>query len=201
MIYIPFSIQAWKEWGYAKDKHGQHVYMERWERLPGSDGHYVALYREEDRKGGVPAAMIVVCGNHFNFIQDRITAQPFDPEEGSTPGLTALVDREVAAGNRRKILDYLSLRACHGLVDGGRRGKWVILNSLRPWEDGTLLFSPSQYPEVNNSARSRVKVWMDTLALGNERWVILENTLSRSQLENLFELEGSRTEDVFIAKL
>ena len=36
---------VWKEWGFAKDEDGQHVYMERWERLPGGRGPCLALRR------------------------------------------------------------------------------------------------------------------------------------------------------------
>lgn len=39
------SGDVWKEWGYARDAHGQHVYHERWERYAGSQGDYLAFRR------------------------------------------------------------------------------------------------------------------------------------------------------------
>lgn len=63
---------VWKEWSWAKDDHGQHVYMERWKRLPAGKGPYLALRRIS----GGEDAFLVVCGDHFNYIRNRPTPAP-----------------------------------------------------------------------------------------------------------------------------
>ncbi len=49
--------KVWKEFGWAKDEYGQHVYMERWERLPGGSGPFLALRRA--KKYGQDAVLLV----------------------------------------------------------------------------------------------------------------------------------------------
>lgn len=54
--------KVWKEFGWAKDEYGQHVYMERWERLPGGSGPFLALRRA--KKYGRDAVLLV-AGEHY----------------------------------------------------------------------------------------------------------------------------------------
>ncbi|CAM9996574.1 unnamed protein product, partial [Discosporangium mesarthrocarpum] len=66
------SGDVWKEWGFAKDEHGQHVYMERWERLPGGRGDCLSLRRRPSAsQPSLPDAFLVVCGDHFGVVVDR----------------------------------------------------------------------------------------------------------------------------------
>jgi hypothetical protein len=117
---------------------GQHVYHERWERHPGGGGEYHAFRSEDD--GGRDAFLMVV-GNHFGFVEDRPTQQPFDPEHCGFPSLQALVDKLTGdEGNRKLVEDYLSLQACHGLIrrPGERDASWVIDAAIHPWTGETL---------------------------------------------------------------
>ena len=108
---------VWKEWAFAKDEHGQHIYMERWERLAGDGGARVAL-RLAEGPTGVGDAFVVVIGDHFNFIRNRGTQQPRIPSMANEPGLTGLIDRLAADdgsdADRALAEEYLGLRAGHG---------------------------------------------------------------------------------------
>ncbi|CAM9957572.1 unnamed protein product [Pylaiella littoralis] len=123
---------VWKEWGFAKDAFEQHVYMERWERLPGGRGPFFALRR---RASSSPDALLVVCGDHFGLIVDRA---PGLLEGGNSSrgggGLVGLVDDAIVRGEREKAVAFLSLEASHGMVsaqDG--RLAWTVDCSLHPW--------------------------------------------------------------------
>ena len=120
-----------------KNRFGQHVYHERWERHPGGGGDYLAFRSEDD--GGRDAFLMVV-GNHFGYVEDRPTQQPFDPAHCGFPSLQALVDQLTEdEGNRKLVEDYLSLKACHGLIrrPGERDASWVIDAAIHPWTGET----------------------------------------------------------------
>ena len=128
----------WKEWTVAKDAFGQHLYMERWERLAGGeaahgnetdaqdDAPFLALRRlPPSQCAGAraravspprPDAFLVVCGSYFNYVQDRPTPLPSyeDPAAGPAPGTATLVDEALARGDRRTAEAMLDLHALHG---------------------------------------------------------------------------------------
>ena len=170
-IELDPSREVWKEWGYARDAFGQHVYMERWERLPGGAGPSLAL-AHVDSTGAVDAVLIVQ-GDHFNFARDRPAAARAladqDPRVGDAAGLQAAVDALVAAGDRLLAERLLSLEGCHGRTRAvGSRLAWTVDphhgwlrpprparlaladpaargqvdRALQPWREGKQLFSP-----------------------------------------------------------
>ena len=52
---------VWKEWGLAKDEFGQHLYMERWERLEGGGGtRRLALRRRMTSTGKGDGLLILL---------------------------------------------------------------------------------------------------------------------------------------------
>eukprot|EP00903_Cladosiphon_okamuranus_P013418 g12500.t2 len=132
---------VWKEWGLAKDAFDQHVYMERWERLPGGRGPFFAIRR---RPSSAPDALLVVCGDHFALIVDRPPGLMAGGEGGArgAGGLVGLVDDAVAKGDRRRAIAFLSLEASHGRVSG-QRGclPWTVDCSLHPWLEKQRPFS------------------------------------------------------------
>ncbi|CAM9461977.1 unnamed protein product [Ectocarpus fasciculatus] len=127
---------VWKEWGFAKDAFDQHVYMERWERLPGGRGPYLALRR---RPSSAPDALLVVCGDHFGLIVDRDpgSMEAGGGDGGGKGGLVGRVDDAIARGDRRRALELLSLEASHGRVSAQKgtlcRLPWTVNCSLHPW--------------------------------------------------------------------
>ncbi|CAM9472142.1 unnamed protein product [Ectocarpus sp. 4 AP-2014] len=124
---------VWKEWGFAKDAFDQHVYMERWERLPGGRGPYLALRR---RPSSAPDALLVVCGDHFGLIVDRDPGlmEAGGSSGGGKGGLIGRVDDAIARGDRRMALELLSLEASHGRVSAQKgRLPWTVNCSLHPW--------------------------------------------------------------------
>lgn len=156
------SGDIWKEWGWARDEHNQHIYMEQWSRLPGgsgSTGQCVALRRRP--AAGVLDAFIVVCGDHFNWIQARRTPQPRDSAMVDVASLSNAVATMAAAGDRAGLEAYLSLEAGHGLVSTG----WIFDAALHPWREGTALFEPGQVVVAPDNGGI---IW------NGERWDALE---------------------------
>eukprot|EP00040_Diaphanoeca_grandis_P015156 m.77129 g.77129 ORF g.77129 m.77129 type:complete len:399 (+) comp24981_c0_seq2:123-1319(+) len=157
----PTDDRLWKEWGFARDDHGQHIYMEQWERLPEGEGVTLAMRRVVDDGGNKPDAFVVVVGDHFNFIENRSSVYPRNDAFADVPSLTALVDNTNSTLSKEDLIQYLSLRACHGRVSNG----WVIEDALHPWEEGTKLIDVGDVVVQPNLLEVRWK---------NETWEILE---------------------------
>ncbi|CAM9314351.1 unnamed protein product [Scytosiphon promiscuus] len=141
---------VWREWGFAKDAFDQHVYMERWERLPGGRGPFFALRRRPSQSA--PDALLVVCGDHFGLIVDRAPSPTEGSAQGSSGGggggggggLVGLVDEAIARGDRSKAIEFMSLEASHGRVSAHQgRSPWTVDCSLHPWLENRRPFSGS----------------------------------------------------------
>ena len=169
------SGDVWKEWGLAKDEFGQHLYMERWERLQGGGGgRRVALRRRME--GGARDAYLVACDDHFNYIVARPTPQPRDAAHAETPGLVPLVDGLTARG---ELEAYLSQEAGHGRVSRG----WTVDAALHPWHEGSVVFHLLRgEPRVQRGGR--------TVAVGDDTWDVLECTESEAGLQQLLSWRG-----------
>jgi hypothetical protein len=167
--------KVWKEFGWAKDEYGQHVYMERWQRLPNASGPFLALRKaKKHQRDGV----LVVVGQHFNFCEDRITKMPCDPDHVNYPGLQALVDDMIAKGKRQTAIDYLSLQGCHGLVSSaGGAAPWTIDAALHPWLVGSQLIQPEDI-QVDSSGRK--VMWK------GEEWDVVEDSFGKEGMKALF---------------
>ncbi|CAM9324494.1 unnamed protein product, partial [Hapterophycus canaliculatus] len=195
---------VWREWGFAKDAFDQHVYMERWERLPGGGGPFIALRRRPS--SSAPDALLVVCGDHFGLVVDRAPSSTeggagSSSRGGGGGGLVGLVDEAIALGDRRKAIDFMSLEASHGRVSA-QEGKslavlllwsgrlpWTVDCSLHPWLEGRRPFSGSVLmvsPDglsvdwVSNTSRSAGSVsscpgWNGVRLEGV--WDVVENTM------------------------
>jgi hypothetical protein len=132
---------VWKEWAYATDDHGQHYYMERWERLDGgssADGIVLALRRRQQDGDGI----VVVVGDHFNYLFDRtLTGKEDTYGKGS---LVDLVDFSIAYGDRETAEAFLGIDAGHGRVSGG----WMIDAAIQPWKEGTAFITSHDHIRV-----------------------------------------------------
>ena len=130
----PKHSNTWKENSFAKDDFGQHYYWERWERLKddaNGDGLILALRKQSKVEDGI----IVVVGNHFNYIFARkLSGKENTYDKGN---LVDLVDAAIKAGDRVTAESYLSIDAGHGTISNG----WMIDSALQYWKEGTSLFS------------------------------------------------------------
>ncbi len=131
--------QTWKEWAYAKDEFGQHYYWERWERYErdGKGGGLVLALRKDlglnttsdtnDERDGI----VVVVGDHFNYILDRKLKNKGARKGGSSA--IQCIDGAIESDDRVLAESYMSMDAGHGLISNG----WTIDCALHPWKEGT----------------------------------------------------------------
>ena len=105
----------------------------------GIHSEYQEIWRQEAlsatplaayRLAGEAKGLLVIAGEYFLEIRDRAT--PLAPAES----LTAYVTEALAAGKREAAIAALSMRLCHGKIDGASRQ--VTLSSY-PWLEGTDL--------------------------------------------------------------
>mmetsp|Transcript_62558 Transcript_62558/g.148973 ORF Transcript_62558/g.148973 Transcript_62558/m.148973 type:complete len:354 (+) Transcript_62558:148-1209(+) len=180
-IEMDESREVWKEFGYAKDLYGQHVYMERWEQLPGGTGPSLALAHVVD--GTRVDGILIVQGDHFNFARDRATPQPADPRIADAPGLQAAVDTLVDAGERALAIEHLSFQGCHGRTRAvGSLPPWTVDCALQPWTEGKPLVAPGA---LSLSPDGQRVLW------GGEIWEVVENSFTPSGLQALFSGRGA----------
>jgi hypothetical protein len=142
---------AWKEHAYARDDHGQHYYVERWERLEGGGAEpRLALRISPPRKRKsedaatspldshhVKDGILVLAGDHFNYVLSRkFSGQEQDYSSRAT-SLVDLVDAAVADGDLATARSYLSIEAGHGQVSK----EWKLDCAIPPWIEGQDLRS------------------------------------------------------------
>lgn len=104
------------------------VYLEHWQKLPGSDDGFMVLQCLQD-DANVPVAprLLLVAGDHVMHLRARTQDWPADTLPGTALGLVAdlqampaLLDFEIDFGRRT--------------VDG-----WEISQSTLPWREGTRI--------------------------------------------------------------
>jgi hypothetical protein len=164
-IEVDRSGDVWKEWGWPTDTHGQHVYMERWERLPGGGGKTIALRRAVH---GARDAFLVVVGDHFNYIVNREPTAMQPPAESLGAAVATLSE----SGERARLEACLGLRAGHGRIKSG----WLVDAALHPWEEGSALIRPGDVAISDTGEFT----WR------GERWEVFENDYSIAEARSLF---------------
>lgn len=177
------EVDKWKEWAYATDGYGQHYYCEQWERLEGGDSSNsvtLALRKERVDKHDDDGILVVV-GNHFNYIRGKALASKKPQYEGCT-SLVALVDAALEAGDRETALEWLGrIQAGHGRITD----EWRIDCAIESWKEGTLLFEKGDITvEVGTLDECRV-VW------NGERWNVFDSNVENKvqQVQDLFRLD------------
>jgi hypothetical protein len=182
--FQPSGGEVWKEWAYATDEHGQHYYCEQWSRLDGNDGGVVVALRKERLDDTEEDGILVVVGDHFNYIRGRALAAPSlnrEQYENAT-SLVTLVDAALEAGDRETAIAWLGrIQAGHGRI--GKDHAWKIDCAIEPWKEGSLLFQESDVVVVDGTDVSDCTViWND------ERWNVFDTSLeSVEQVKDLFE--------------
>lgn len=168
---------TFKEFCYATDKHGQAVYMERWQRMEDSDGPFLAMRKLEDEPG--PDTILVIAGNHFSYIRDRRQQLPSFDDRARTPSLAQLVDEAVEAGNKATLCSYLDVECSAGvLMDIAGFPAWLIELSTFPWLEGKSLLS----------GRGPVRICYDdqqrpsSARFDGCKWEILTCTFTRAEV-------------------
>jgi len=176
----------------ATDDRGYSVYVERWERLPGSgegQERYLALHRAPEagaRAGGGREALLVVAGDHFLRVVQR--AEPLPNFEGSkaTPNTASLADGARQRGDQKLAASLISVDAAYGRIS--ERG-WVVELATLPWREGRELWLEEGREEetaAGGGAPAGPFVTLD----GGDRWEVLENSFSGEDFAQMLQRMG-----------
>jgi len=175
---MPNSSDVWKEWAYATDDYGQHYYCEQWERLVGGDSDVSLALRKERQQESDEDGILVVVGNHFNYIRGRALAT-IKPEYEDAVSLVALVDAALEVGDRDTAKEWLGrIDAGHGRITD----KWTIDCAIQPWKEGTMLLGESEVVVEGSDMSDCRVIW------NGERWNVFDSTIQNvEQVKGLFE--------------
>ena len=201
--FKPGNDDVWRESSYAKDPNGESYYFERWERIEGDGegkGRVVAM-RVKEGKGR--DGIIIVVGNHFNYIVDRsLVTSPDFLSASKNLGVSSLPDLvdKCLEEKRRDIAEwYLSIDGGHGVVEGTKsnKQKFKVTDGTRPWNEGKSLAKilSEEYGTHTPYARARVyeeegKVHVDFAGV---KFEVFESNCGVGELKALFSdahLEG-----------
>ena len=137
------TTDEWLELSVADDEGGAPYYFERWSRYPGGSedaGAPRGSLSLRACQGASEAAhspprdaLIVVVGDHFNYVVARPVPWEVLPKYGRS--LTEVVDTAIARGERGVAEACVLLEAGHGRVHPG----WTVDASLQPWRVGKPL--------------------------------------------------------------
>lgn len=180
----PNHNNTWKEWAFAQDDFGQHYYWERWERLANDangDGLVIALRKHRESDTDMDDGIIVVVGDHFNYIFARkLKGNENNYEKGN---LVDLVDAALKVDDRDSAELYVSIDAGHGTVSSG----WVIDCALQYWKEGRSLFSS----ENGTFVRDGTNMESCDLTWNRSKWDVYESSLqSMDDMDFLFQYNG-----------
>jgi len=173
---------TWKELAFAKDNYDQHYYWERWDRLArdGHDGNnsngglVLALRRDRDSNNKMRDGVIVIVGDHFNYMYDRVLRG--NETTYAQSSLVDLVDAAIDAGDRSTAESYLSIDAGHGRISIG----WKIDCAIQPWKQHTRLFDDGSVV-VHGSDVESCRILLDGVS-----YKVYESSVGIKELEMLF---------------
>lgn len=167
----------WKELAYAKDNFHQHYYWERWERLNrdgNGKGLVLALRRDRTGDNKERDGVIVVVGDHFNYMYGRMLMG--NELTYGQSSLVDLVDAAIDAGDRATAESYLSIDAGHGRISMG----WKIDCAIQPWKKDTRLFNVASI-DIHGSDVESCRIIMDGVP-----YKVYESSVGIKDLETLF---------------
>uniref|UniRef100_A0A7S0F6Z1 Uncharacterized protein n=1 Tax=Craspedostauros australis TaxID=1486917 RepID=A0A7S0F6Z1_9STRA len=142
---------VWKEMSYATDDHRQHYYMERWQRR--QEGSAVPRLALRKRRGNGRDGVVVICGDHFNYVFDRHWPVDEDGRQQAAGShcatLVDMVDYLLERGKVDVARSYLSVNGGHGRISQG----WMIDCATHPWLEGRALWKKSSVAVVAGDGR------------------------------------------------
>jgi hypothetical protein len=143
-------------------------YTESWKSATGGDGRFLVVQTERD---GRLQRLLLVAGDYFVFVRNRIKDLP----------RAASLDALIAATHpsRTQIIGYLDCDFSFGRVRGGSIA-WEIQRSTLPWREGRRLEFVDDLEVVPEGDRVVQRT------SGSERWTVPINTLSHSELVEIF---------------
>jgi hypothetical protein len=169
---------TFKEISLVNDSFGQAICLQRWERLDQSDGPFLAL-KKLINPASPTEGILCVTGNHFAFAMDRAEPLPLFPNSESG-GCSALVDDAWIRGDRKSIVQMLSLSGCYGNLATVNHAPWTIVKSTIPWLENTPLITQGQIKLVIDAHNNPVSlIWK------SETWEIFECSFTLEELHKL----------------
>jgi len=176
----PAPANAWKEWAYATDEHGQHYYCERWERLEeGAPYPVLALRKSNAARDGV----LIVVGDHFNYCLDRQVDLELVLQGGhyeNCASLVDLVDTAIDQNDLTTARAWLGLQGGHGLISQG----WMLDHCIEFWREGHPLWQEGEVEVQGDSIENAKVIW------DREEWDVFESSLT--SIDDLRELFASK---------
>ncbi|KAL7543763.1 hypothetical protein ACHAXR_013061 [Thalassiosira sp. AJA248-18] len=169
---------VWKEWSYSTDGNGQSYYYERWQRIHGDEngeGLSLAMRRKESTQDGI----LVVVGDHFNYILER-QLSGLEKAYAKANNLVDLVDSAIDNGDRETAISYLSLDGGHGKISSG----WKIDCSIQSWNHGMNVFERIGSGNIRVVGNNADPFW--DVTIGDTSWEVYESSIrSATELEQL----------------
>jgi hypothetical protein len=149
-------------------------YTESWMSATNGDGRFLVVQTERD---GRPQRLLLIAGDYFVFVRNRIRDLP----------KAASLDSLITSTNssRTQVIEYLDCEFSFGRVRGGSIA-WEIQRSTLPWREGRRLEFVDGLKVVPEGDRIIPR------APGSERWAVPINTLSDSELVEIFGHLGGR---------
>jgi len=147
------------------------AYREDWERRTpiGADLSAFRLVEDGGREGR--GGILVLAGDYFLLIEDRRGALP------EAESLAALVERDLADGDRQRAIERLDMRIAFGTIDP----EWVISASTFPWLEGTSLFAGTKA-----SWRPETAILQVVNAQSEQLWRLVESTVPSPEITPCF---------------
>ena len=143
-------------------------YTESWKSATDGDGRFLVIQTERD---GRPQRLLLVAGDYLVFVRNRTKDLP----------RAASLDSLIASthASRAQIIKYLDCDFSFGRVRGGLIA-WEIQRSTLPWREGHRLEFVDELKVVTEGNRVLQR------KPGSERWTVPINTLSDSELVEIF---------------
>ena len=143
-------------------------YTEAWRSATDGEGRFLVIQTERD---GRPQRLLLVAGDYFVFVRNRIKDLP------AAPSLNALIAS--THPSRAQLIEYLDCDFSFGRVRGGSI-RWEIQRSTLPWQEGRRLGFIDETTVVTQGSR------VGPRTPGPERWTVPVDTLPQSELAELF---------------
>jgi hypothetical protein len=143
-------------------------YTESWKSATDGTGRFLVIQTERD---GRPQRLLLVAGDYFVFVRNRVKDLP------RAASLDALIAS--TRPSRAQVIEYLNCDFSFGQVRGGSIA-CEIQRSTLPWREGHRLEFVDEIKVITEGNRILQRT------AGPERWTVPINTLSDSELSEIF---------------